>query len=355
MHIVLVGTNHKSAPIELRERLAFRREQLPGTFARLRREAGLQEVAILSTCNRVEIYTAVCDVDGTVGRIEQFLSEHSGIDRTHLAPRLYSSAEPQSVQHLFSVASGLDSMVLGEGEVLGQVKQAYEWARLDGGIGKGLNVLFQRALNAAKAVRTETAIASGATSVGAVSVELASKIFRDLSGAVVLLVGAGKVGELTLRRLAERGVRRVRIMNRSQDRAFSLAEAHRAAPLAFDQLIPQLAEVDIIISSTSAPSFLLRRHQIAGAMPGRRHRPLCIVDLGVPRNIEPASGALENVYLFDVDSLQGLVEHSNSRRQQAVSQSQAIIYRKTELFLSWWREEMVECVNRSSSEPAAAR
>ena len=307
MHILLIGLNHRSAPIALRERLAFRQEQLPETFATLQREVGLRETAILSTCNRVEIYAAVQELDGTVARLQQFLSAHAGVALPELTDRLYNLTEPHSVRHLFSVASGLDSMVLGEGEILHQVKHAYEWAKASGATGKLFNGLFQRALNAAKTVRTRTAIGRGCLSIGTVAVELAEKIFGRLSGAIVLLIGAGKIGELTLKRLSVRGVRDVRIMNRSLDRAAGLAAAYGAALLALQQLSAQLLEADIIISSTAAPAYLLTRSDMAAAMHSRRHRPLCIVDLGVPRNVDPSIGGLENVYLFNIDDLQGMV------------------------------------------------
>ena len=347
MHIVLVGLNHRSAPIELRERFAFRRDQLPGTLARLRNHVGLQEAAILSTCNRVEIYAAVPELNGTVARLHRFLSEHGGIELPGLAPRLYSYTEPQSIHHLFAVTSGLDSMVLGEGEILHQVKRAYEWARDAGATGKLFNALFQRALNAAKSVRSQTAIGRGCTSIGAVSVELSGKIFGSLSGAAVLLIGAGKIGELTLKRLTERGVRRIRIMNRSLPRAEDLAAKYQARPVGLSDLAAQLRDADIIITSTSAPSVLLAREEVAAAMRERHQRPMCIVDLGVPRNVEPAVATLENVYLFDVDDLQGLVNHSHQERLQALGESQAIIDRKVDRFLSWWQSECrmsnVEC------------
>ena len=339
MHIVLVGLNHKSAPIELRERLAFRREQLAEAFARLRTQVGLHEAAILSTCNRVEIYGGVPELDGTVARLRRFLSEHGGLESASLSERLYSYAEPHSVRHLFSVASGLDSMVLGEGEILHQVKHAYEWAKQHGATGKVLNGLFQRALNAAKAVRTQTDIGRGCTSIGSVAVELSEKIFGSLSGATVLLIGAGKIGELTLKRLTVRGVREVRVMNRSLERAVALASAHQAIPVPMEQLLTQLLEADIVISSASAPAYLIHRSDVGSAMRVRHQRPLCLVDLGVPRNVEPAVGSLENVYLFDVDDLQGLLDHHDEERQQSLSQSQEIIDHKVERFLSWWQSE----------------
>ncbi len=349
MHIVVVGLNHRSAPIELRERLAFRQEQLPGVFTRLRDDIGIREAAILSTCNRVEIYAGVGELNGTMDRLHRFLSAHGGVDLAGLASRLYSYTEPQSVKHLFSVTSGLDSMVLGEAEILHQVKHAYEWAKGSGATGKVFNVLFQRALNAAKAVRTQTAIGHGCTSVGSVSIELSEKIFGNLTGAIVLLIGAGKIGELTLKRLAVRGVREVRVMNRSVERAAELASAYRATPVGLDQLTAQLSEADIVITSTSAPSFLLSRAAVEEAMRKRHQRAICVVDLGVPRNVDPGVGALENVYLFDVDDLQGLVDHTHQERQQALCASQAIIDEKAERFLSWWREDIERCVPSSSA------
>ena len=352
MHIVLVGLNHKSAPIELRERLAFSREQLPMALAKLRADAGLQEAAILSTCNRVEIYAGVPALDGTITRVTRFLSEHAQVEAPALTQRLYTYTEPQSVQHLFAVTSGLDSMVLGEAEILHQVKRAYEWARDHGATGKALNGLFQRALNTAKAVRTQTGIGQGCMSIGTVSVELAEKIFGNLSRSIVLLIGAGKIGEVTLKRLTDRGVRDIRILNRSPDRAEQLASSCQATPLRLSALPAQLLEADILITSTSAPSFLLFRDLVASAMHARRHRPLCIVDLGVPRNVEPSVGTLENVYLFDIDDLQGLVQHAHQKRQQALEASQQIIDHKVEHFLNWWQEEIVGCVP-SSSGPAA--
>ena len=340
MHIVLVGLNHRSAPVELREQLAFRREQLPAAFARLLGEIGLQEAAILSTCNRVEVYAAVPELNGAVDRLQRFLSAHSGVELSGLSPRLYSYTEPQSVQHLFSVTSGLDSMVLGESEILHQVKHAYEWAREDGAAGKVFNVLFQRAFNAAKAVRTQTAIGRGCTSIGTVSIELSEKIFGGLASACVLLIGAGKMGELTLKRLSERGVKRLRIMNRSPERAAELASLYGASPVPLDALFAQLLEADIVITSTSAPSYLLTRQELGDVMHHRHQRPLCVVDLGVPRNVDPSAAALENVYLFNIDDLQGLVAHYHKERQQALTESQAIIDRKVERFISWWN---VEC------------
>jgi len=353
MHIILVGVNHRSAPIELRERLAFRREQLPEAFDRLREEVGLSEAAILSTCNRVEIYAGVPEADGTVARLRRFLSERGGIEPAGLAERVYHYTEPQSVRHLFSVVSGLDSMVLGEGEIVHQVKHAYEWAKHCGATGKVFNVLFQRALNAAKAVRAQTGIGCGRTSIGTVAVALSEKIFGRLAGRTVLLIGIGKIGELTLKRLADRGVRDIRLMNRSPERAAEAAARYRATPLPLERLQEELLEADIVITSTGAPGHLLCRADIEQAMRKRHQRPLCLVDLGVPRNIEPSAGRLDNVYRFDVDDLQGVVEHGHRARQEAVDQSRLIIDHRVERFLSWWREDLERCEPSPSALAAA--
>ena len=339
MHIVVVGLNHRSAPVELRERLAFRPEQLPDAFGRLRQETGVSEAAILSTCNRVEIYAGASQLDGTVDRLHSFLGRHSKLEPVGLSPRLYSLVEPQSVRHLFSVASGLDSMVLGEGEILRQVKDAYEAARAAGATGKTLNGLFQRALNTAKSVRSLTGIGQGSTSVGSVAVQLAEKIFGGLSNAIVLLVGTGKIGELTLKRLVERGAGRLRVMSRTMERAAHVAAGLGAEPVAHVDLAAQLIEADIIITSTVAPRFLIERAGLSDAMRARHQRPLCIIDLGVPRNVEPSVGTLENVYLFNVDDLQGLLAHQQHQRERAVGASEQIIDQKVEHFINWWQEE----------------
>ena len=345
MHIVLVGLNHRSAPVELRERFAFARTELPQALTRLRDEVGLAEAAILSTCNRVEIYARVPELNGTLDRLHRFLSERGQMELPGLKERLYSLTEPDSVRHLFVVASGLDSMVLGEAEIVGQVKMAYESAKDSGATGKVLNVLFQRALNTAKAVRTHTSISRGCTSIGSVAVELGGKIFGNLSGASVLLIGAGRIGALTLQRLQERGVREVRVMNRTVSRAEALVQRHEGTAIALDALASELLQADIVISSTSAPGYLLSRLEVAQAMHGRRQRPLCMIDLGVPRNIEPAVSGLDNVYLFNVDDLNGLVAHYHKEREHALIASQAIVDEKVDRFLSWWREEVVLCAN----------
>ena len=354
MQIILVGANHRSCPIDVRERLAFRPEQLPGAYRMLQRDVGLPEALILSTCNRVEIYAGVPEPNGTADRLSAFLSRHGQVNEQQLKPCLYAYTEPRSVEHLFSVASGLDSMVLGEAEILQQVKQAYELARDHGLTGKMLNVVVQKALHTGKAVRSQTGLGRGCVSIGTVAVELAQKIFGRLQPYTVLLVGAGKIGELTLKRLADRGVSKVRVLNRSRERAQRLAASYGACAMELESLREQLRDADIAILSTSSPEALVTRAQLAALMPLRRQRPLCLIDLGVPRNVEPDAGQLENVYLFDVDDLQGLVNHHHEQRRQALDESQAIVQRKVGHFLAWRNREFGQCIASSSSGLAAA-
>ena len=349
MHIVLVGTNHKACPLEVRERLAFRPEQLPDAYRILRQELGCEESLILSTCNRVEIYAGTTRPPQTLERLASFLHAHAGFTLHEAKPSLYQLSEPHSVGHLFAVASGLDSMVLGETEILHQVKHAYELARAHGMTGKTFNILFQKALNAAKSVRAQTAINQGAVSIGTVAIELAQKIFGDLRPYTVLLAGAGKIGELVLKRLMDRGITKVCIANRSVDRAQTLALAYGAQAFGLGELQAQLARADIVMTCVAVPGFILSKADVAAVMPSRRQRPLCLIDLGVPSNIDPSIGQLENVYLFDLDDLQGLIAHHHQRRQQAVEQSREILNQKVERFLQWWSKEHGPCASSSSA------
>lgn len=339
MYIIVVGVNHRSAPIEIRERLAFSREALPEVFEQLHGVVGLPEVTVLSTCNRVEIYAVVPELNGTIERLHGFLGRYGQMDPTLLAPCLYDYTQPQSVEHLFAVSSGLDSMVLGEHEILCQVKHAYEWAREAGATGKVLNALFQRAMNTAKAVRTQTAIGEGHVSIGSVAVDLAEKIFGRMSAQVVLLVGAGANGELALRRLVDRGAQQVRVLNRSLERAQALARIYGGIPLQMKALDEELRRADILISSVGGGGRLLDRSHVAWAMQQRCQRPLCLIDLGVPRNLDPEVATMENVYLFNIDDLQDLVARIRHQRQAAVAESRRILDEKVQWFLRWLREE----------------
>lgn len=283
MNIVVVGANHKSCPIELRERLAFRSEHLPIAYRSLQ-QCGVSESLILSTCNRVEVYASAAESEASCARVAAFLSAHSGVGDA-LETRLYRYAEPDSVAHLFRVTSGLDSMVLGETDILHQVKHSYELALQLGTTGKTLNALFQKALNAAKAVQARTGVGRGCVSVGTVAIELAQKIFGDLRAYRVLLVGAGDIGELVMQRLADRGVAQRTILNRSLERAQCLAASYggQAGPLT--DLEAQLLVSDIVITSTSATEALVTKATLSRLM-SKRRQPAAD-DLAERRQIGP--------------------------------------------------------------------
>jgi len=348
--IIVVGVNHKTAPIEVRERLAFAGEHIASALQHLQETTGLEECAILSTCNRVEIYSAVPDSDGVLPRLYDFLALHGQLGRAQLDPSLYTQVQPASIEHLFRVASGLDSMVLGETEITAQVKDAYALAHRHGAVGKLLHALFQRALHTAKEVRTHTGLSRGAASVGSVAVELARKIFGHLQHCNILLLGAGAVSELVLKHLVDRGATHVTIANRSLEQAVGLAEKYRGRATGLSRSHEELVEADVAITATATSHHVLTAEAIAHLMKARRQRPLFLVDLGVPRNIEPATSALENVYLYDIDDLQSVVADHRQEREQAVAQATAIVQRKVHHFMEWF-----EHVTEDDVPPGDAR
>ncbi len=326
MKVFVAGISYKTAPVELREKLAAHPAHLRCHGCRLKQVGGLEEVVLLSTCNRVEVYGVAAKVNGNVHRLFQQLSA-SDVD---FGPHLYVKEGEEAVQHLFSVVSGLDSMVIGETEITGQVKQAYLAAQEAKLTGRITNRLFQTALQTAKEIRTQTGIGRGATSVGSVAVELAERIFdRDLSQKTVMIIGAGKMGEACVRHLAKKGARSVLVSNRSYDRALNLANEFGGKAVRFDGCMEALAEADIVVSSTGAPQTVLHKDQVAVAMARRRNRPLFLIDIAVPRDIDADVEELENVYLYNVDHLEQLVRENLKLRQQELSRCQAILADRT--------------------------
>lgn len=339
MSIVAVGLNHRSAPVELRERFAFSEAALPEALRGLRQAAAVEEAVILSTCNRVELYAATTgNARECCDRLHRFLRDHHG-QAAPLDSELYQLEEPQSVLHLFRVACGLDSMVLGETEILGQLKRAYELARQHGHTGARLNRVFQRAFSVAKHVRTQTNIQRGSTSVASVAVDLTERIFQSLSDRRVLVIGAGDTSEKTARALGGRGVRGVRVANRTWQRAAELAAALGGQAVPFEHLAEELEHADIVISSTAAPGYVLDRTVLAPLLKSRRHRPLLLIDLAVPRDIEPEVNFLEGVYLYNIDDLQGIAEDALRQRQQEVARCEAIIAEHTRAVLEQARRQ----------------
>ncbi len=312
MSIFVAGLSYKTAPVALREQLAVSPSKLGCHGCRLRVVGGLDEVVLLSTCNRVEIYGVAPEVNGNVKSIFQLLAKFPCDVREHL----YVYEGEVAVRHLFSVASGLDSMVLGETEITGQVKDAYDRAQKAGLTGPVLNRVFQKAFSTAKEIRTRTGIGRGATSVGSVAVELAEKIFRhDLSEHKVMIIGAGQMGEACIRHFAKKGARSVLVSNRSFDRAQALAAEFNGQAIRFDDCLKAMADADIVVSSTGCPETILHREQIAQLMAARRNRPLFLIDIAVPRDIDPDVQHLENVYLYNIDDLEAIVRENVRHRE----------------------------------------
>ncbi len=317
MNLFCVGLSHHNADVETRERFAGN----PETDYALQ-GSGCAEALLLSTCNRVEIYAA-SEKRVSTDEIARCLVRES--DPHHFAPPFYRYENEKCAQHLFRVTSGLDSMVVGETEILGQAKRAYEAARASGAAGRYLHRLFQRAFRVAKQVRTRTEITRGAVSVGSVAVDLAQKIFSDLRNCKVLVLGAGETSERTVRALVSRGVGDLRVSNRSRERAEALAFAVNGRAVAFEQWAKQCGEIDILITSTSSDIPLLSREKLAPMLRDRIDRPLFIIDIAVPRDVAPDVNGLDGVYLYDIDSLQSIAEQSLATRREQIAAAEQII------------------------------
>ncbi|MGA9025046.1 MAG: glutamyl-tRNA reductase [Steroidobacteraceae bacterium] len=326
----ILGINHRTAPVALREKVAFSEERLVGALRALRQARGISEVVILSTCNRTEVYWSG---SATGAELSEWLDQHHG-GGLDLAASLYVHQEQHAVTHAFSVASGLDSMVLGEAQILGQLKDAYRVAQEAGSTGPALNKLFQAAFSAAKRVRTETRIGANAVSLASATVSLARRVYSDLGAQTALMVGAGEMIALTARHLASAGVKRMVIANRSPERAQALAAEVKAHAVGLADLDAELAQADIVVSCTASPTPLITKSAAAAAVRARRRRPIFMVDLAVPRDIEPAVAELEDVYLFSIDDLQQLVDENRQQREVAASGARRLVEEEVSRFLS---------------------
>jgi glutamyl-tRNA reductase len=346
MPVLVLGLSHRTAPVALRERFAFAEARVPETLARLRASGVAEEAVILSTCNRVELYVATRqEPRRAFDELREFLMKcHEW--RDPLTDELYHLAEPHSVEHLFKVASGLDSMVLGETEILGQLKKAYDLALQHHHTGGQLNKAFQRAFNVAKQIRTETSIQRGATSVAAVAVELAEKIFNSLDGRSVMVIGAGDTSEKAARALLSRGATSIIVSNRSYDRAEALAQELGGRAVHFDDWAAECRQIDIVISSTSAPHFILDRARLEPLMKRRGNAPLLLIDIAVPRDIDPEVNFLENVYLYNVDDLQAIADNYLRQRRDELARCEDIIRKKVEALLGARRPPGLESATR---------
>jgi glutamyl-tRNA reductase len=319
MNLFCVGLSHHTADVETRERFAGHAE----TDCILR-GAGCTEALLLATCNRVEVYAA-SEKRVSTDEIALCLVRNIENGRSEYAPPFYRYEDEKCVQHLFCVTSGLDSMVVGESEILGQAKKAYESARKSGSAGPCLHRLFQRAFRVAKQVRTHTEITRGSVSVGSVAVDLAQRIFGQLSNCKVLVLGAGETSERTARALLSRGVTDVRVSNRSTDRAQELAQRVGGEAVRFDEWLQQCREIDILITSTSSETVLLTPESLAPMLRNRVDRPLFVIDIAVPRDVDPSVNKMHGVYLYDIDSLQSVAEQSLALRREQISVAEEII------------------------------
>lgn len=328
MPVLVIGLSHRTAPVTVRERFAFEGARLAEAPANLRRQGLADEAVVVSTCNRVELYISTAtEAPQAFERLRQFLFDSAG-QTDPLGDELYTFAEPQSLEHLFKVASGLDSMVLGETEILGQIKKAYDQALQGGHTGPRLNKAFQRAFNTAKHIRTHTNIQRGSVSVASVAVELAEKIFDSLSGHQVMVLGAGDTSEKAARALLSRGAKSVIVANRTYERAAELAAELGGRAVKFDDWSAEFAQVDIVISSTAAPHYILDCKKLEPLMALRENQPLLLVDIAVPRDIDPEINHLDNVYLYNIDDLQSIAEDYLKQRHDEVARCEAIIHEK---------------------------
>ncbi|MGB7549322.1 MAG: glutamyl-tRNA reductase [Terracidiphilus sp.] len=322
MTLALIGVNHKTAPIELRERIAISREELPEATRSLAAVPGVAECMIVSTCNRVEI---VASLEGQGVDLAAFLHRHFGLDPAVLAPHIYQHHDQDAVRHLFRVAASLDSMVVGEPQILGQVKEAFAVARASGTVGGHLEHLLQSAFAAAKRVRSETEIGSNSVSIASVAVELARKIFGSLQGRTVFLVGAGKMSELAARHLVQQGAGAILVTNRTIERARQLADPFKGRVIPFEQLYEVASEADIIISSTGAPHPIFHREHCQAFMHRRRNRPMFFIDIAVPRDVDPAVNQLEGIFVYDIDDLQQVAAAHMAERGRHAGDAEALI------------------------------
>ena len=338
MRLLLVGLSHRTAPVELRERVDFQARGVGDALAALASRGSTREAAIVSTCNRAELYVACDDVMATRGDLVEFVSTFNDVPRGDVAPHLYDAADLEAARHLFRVAAGLESLVVGEPQILGQVKDAHTVATMSQTAGPVLNRLFHASFAVGKRVRTETGLGSGAVSVGYAAVSLARKIFGDLAGRNVLVVGAGEMGKLTALHMKSQGVHHITIVSRTIAHAARAAEAIGGASAApWEELDAQLEASDIVITATGAAAPILTKAHIESAMRRRRSRPLFIIDIALPRDVEAAAGEIEQVFLYNIDDLQATVRENLARRESEVARAEAIVAEETQKFGAWFR------------------
>lgn len=333
--ILNIGMNHETAPVALRECLAKESANTDVALATIRELACIKEGLFLSTCNRVETLFTTEEAGEAKSAITSLLSRLGGISEETFSSALFIHEDMGAVRHIFRVASSLDSMVVGEPQILGQIKDAYYQATREKTSGVILNRLMHRAFHVAKRVRTETGISDAAVSVSYAAVELAKKIFHDLKGRQVLLIGAGEMAELAARHLLRQGVGSIRVANRTFHRAVQMAEMFQGSPVSYEEISGQLLEVDIVVSSTASPEYMITREQVKGSLRKRRNRPLFFIDIAVPRDVEPRVNDLDNVYVYDIDDLKGVIQINMAQRQEEAVKAERIVEEEVIKFEKW--------------------
>lgn len=360
--LLCLGLNHTTAPLAIREQLSFAPTPLHAALARFgpmhcsERPLGIAEAAILSTCNRLEIYALVKDAGQATDSLVDFLSEARNIPPETFHDHLYSFVDEEAAAHLMKVAAGLDSLILGEPQILGQVVEAYQAAMTHGAVGTVLSRLFRAAIHAGKRARSETSISASAASVSSVAVLLASRVFGDLSNCEVLVAGAGEMGELAVRALMERGARGLLVANRTYDRAVQLARQWDGEAMTFERLGEGLAQADIVISATNAPHTIIGRAEVEAAMRVRQERPLFVIDIAVPRDVDTEVGTLPGVHLYDIDDLEDQVESNLDGRRAEVPRVESIVEEELGAFMGWLASlEVVPTISQLRQQAEALR
>lgn len=335
MNIIVVGLSHKTAPVEIREKVAFAPTAMGEPLQQMMALPAIAEGVIVSTCNRVELYASSRQPEAAVIELKKFLADFHQLDPLVLDEHLYDFEGEEAIRHVLRVASSLDSMVIGEPQILGQIKTAYGYASEHKTAGLVLNRFLHKAFSVAKRVRTETAIASSAVSVSFAAVELARKIFDTLDNKTVMLIGAGEMCELAARHFVNNGVSQVLVTNRTFARAEKLAEEFNGTAVSFENFRDQLHRVDIVLSSTGAPDYVLSAEKLKEVTKLRRHKPMFLIDIAVPRDIDPLGNKIDNIYLYDVDDLQGVVQANLKERHKEAAKAEAIINQEIVQFQRW--------------------
>jgi len=335
MNLVIVGLNHRTAPIEIREKLSFPSDAIGEPLNMLLGNYGLNEAVILSTCNRVEVLAITGDMEKGCWQIKRFLSDFHKIPLEKLDEHLYAHSGEEAVKHLFRVSAGLDSMVMGEPQILGQVKDSYGHAVEHDSAGIIVNKLYHKAFQVAKRIRTETKIGESAVSISFAAVELARKIFGELSGKSAMLIGAGEMAEIAAKHLLTNGIREILVANRTYEKAVELVRGFGGTAIMFREYPHYLKNVDIVIASTGAPNFIIRQDQVQEVMRERKQRPMFFIDISVPRNIDPLVNNVDNAFVYDIDDLQGVVSANLQERAKEAEEAERIIDEEIEKFYRW--------------------